>query len=131
MGAALRTICLMVLLCAPLATSRAGLDADSASTQSGLELIVVEAEGCIYCQLFRRDLLPAYETSKQAQTLPVRFVDINDIDANDLKFAFGVDIVPTFVVVKSRREVGRIAGYVAPETFFHSIDDLMASAPGR
>lgn len=129
MGPALRTICLVALLCAPLATSRAGLDTDAATPPSGLELIVVEAEGCIYCELFRRDLLPAYEASKQAQGLPVRFVDINDIKADHLELDTEVEMVPTFVVVKSRHEVGRIAGYVAPDTFFHSIDYLLASVP--
>lgn len=128
MGPALRTICLAVLLCAPLAATRAGLDATPAPASAGLELVVVEAEACVYCQLFRRDLLPAYETSKQAQALPVRFVDINDISADQLELDNEVEIVPTFVVVKSHHEVGRIAGYVAPETFFQSIDGLVASA---
>ncbi len=117
------------LMFAPVATSRADIDTDAAIPGGTLELVVVEAEGCIYCKLFRRDVLPAYEASAQAKDLPVRFVDINDIEADNLEFKSGVDIVPTFVVVKSRHEVGRISGYVGPENFFHSISYLLASGP--
>jgi len=114
----------------PLAASRAGLDTESApSAPAAFELIVVEADGCIYCNLFRRDVLPAYETSDQGKAAPVRFVDVNDVDAAHLEVTSPVDIVPTFIVVKSKHEVGRIAGYVGPENFFHSINHLIASAP--
>src|SRR5262249_37285427 len=94
-----------------------------------LELIVVEADGCVYCELFRRDVLPGYETSEQGKEMPVRFVDVNDIDADNLDFKSSVEIVPTFVVVKSLHALGRISGYMGPEHFFHSINYLLASAP--
>ena len=129
MRTALRTLLFVVLMLAPVTISRADIDTEAAIPNGAFELVVVEAEGCIYCQLFRRDVLPAYEASSQAKDLPVRFVDINDIAAVHLSFKSGVDIVPTFVVVKSHTEVGRISGYIGPENFFHSISYLLASAP--
>lgn len=130
MRSTIRTLLFSLLMLAPAASSRAGLDAELPPNPGGnLELVVVEADGCIYCELFRRDVLPTYETSEQGKELPVRFVDINDIDADHLDFKADVEIVPTFVVVKSRHELGRISGYVGPEDFFHSIDYLLASAP--
>jgi thioredoxin-related protein len=118
------------MMLAPAAASRADLDVQMPpNPSSALELIVVEAEGCIYCELFRRDLLPAYEASEQGKQVPVRFVDINDVEADHLDFKTSVEIVPTFVVVKSRQELGRISGYMGPEDFFHSINYLLASAP--
>ncbi len=125
----LRTLLFLSLTLAPIAASRADIDTESPIPNSPLELVVVEAEGCIYCKLFRRDVLPTYEASDQAKDMPVHFVDINDIDANHLDFKTEVDIVPTFVVVKSHREVGRISGYIGPENFFHSISYLLGSAP--
>ena len=114
----------------PLVASRADLDIVSIPpSAAAFELVVVEADGCIYCKLFRRDVLPAYETSEQGKEAPVRFVDVNDVDTAHLDLTSTVDVVPTFVVVKSRHEVGRIAGYVGPENFFHSINYLIASAP--
>ena len=130
MRSTIRTLLFSLLMLAPAASSRAGVDAElPPNPDSNLELVVVEADGCIYCELFRRDVLPTYETSEQGKELPVRFVDINDIDADHLDFKTDVEIVPTFVVVKSRHELGRISGYVGPEDFFHSIDYLLASAP--
>jgi thioredoxin-related protein len=129
MRSILRTLFFAVLMVMPVSLSRADVDTGAAIPTGALELVVVEAEGCVYCELFRRDVLPAYEASAQAKDLPVRFVDINDIEADHLSFKSGVDIVPTFVVVKSQQEVGRISGYVGQENFFHSISYLLASAP--
>jgi len=125
----LRTLFFAALIFVPLSVSRADIDTGATIPTGTFELVVVEADGCIYCDFFRRDVLPAYEASAQAKDLPVRFVDINDIEADHLSFKSGVDIVPTFVVVKSQQEVGRISGYVGPENFFHSISYLLASAP--
>jgi thioredoxin-related protein len=118
-----------LLLFLPMTAPRAGLDTASLPANSAFELVVVEAEGCIYCQLFRRDVLPAYQTSEQGKDAPVRFVDVNDVGHAQADLTSPVDVVPTFVVLKSRHEVGRISGYVGPENFFHSINYLLASAP--
>lgn len=124
----IRVLISALLMLAPGAASRAGLDTEAtASADRIYELIVVEADGCIYCQIFRRDVLPAYQTSEQGKRMPVRFVDINELGAG-LDFNTAVDIVPTFVVVKSQHEVGRISGYVGPENFFHTINYLLGSA---
>jgi thioredoxin-related protein len=114
----------------PARSSRAGLDMETGALPTGtLELVVIEADGCIYCGLFRRDVLPSYAVSEQGKQMPVRFVDVNDTNAARIDLKTPVDIVPTFVVVKSHHEVGRISGYMGPEDFFHSISYLLASAP--
>ncbi len=117
-------------LVAGLSHSRAGLDVDAPIPHtSGFELIVMEAPECIYCGLFRRDVLPSYEASERGKDLPIRFVDINDEAANRLVLVAPVDTVPTFLVVKDNKEIGRIPGYMGPEFFFHSINYLLSSAP--
>ena len=119
-----------VTIIVPLASSRAGLENETGALPAdSLELVVIEADGCIFCEIFRSDVLPAYEASEQGKQMPVQFVDINDMDTTHLEFKGAVDIVPTFIVIKDRREVGRISGYVGPENFFHSINYLLASAP--
>jgi thioredoxin-related protein len=110
--------------------SHAGIDETATATNaSQWQLVVIEASGCIYCKIFRRDVLPSYETSAEGKELPVRFVDVNAIDSNHLEFKSPISIVPTFVVVKSNQEIGRIAGYMGPEDFHHSIKYLLTSAP--
>lgn len=107
---------------------KAGLDVD-AHIPAGptMELVVMEAPGCIYCTLFRRDVLPSYAASERAKDVPVRFVDINDESADALGLEGPVDVVPTFIVLRNNHEIGRIPGYLGPEFFFHSINYLISS----
>jgi thioredoxin-related protein len=99
-----------------------------AATGSGLELVVFEAPGCIYCRIFRRDVLPAYSASPRAREVPLRFVDVNEIDRNRLGLAEPISSVPTFVLMRGGREEGRIAGYTGPESFFHLVGHLIGRA---
>ncbi len=114
----------------PPGGSRAEIDLETSALPTGeFQLVVMEADGCIYCGLFRRDVLPAYETSEQGRQMPVRFIDVNDVDKSALDLNSPVEIVPTFIVVKERKEIGRISGYMGPENFYHSINYLLSSAP--
>jgi thioredoxin-related protein len=90
------------------------------------ELVVVEAQGCIYCPVFRRDVLPAYQSTPRAASVPLRFADIEAIEAGALALAGPIDSVPTVLVMKGGREVGRLAGYAGRENFFRSLDGLLA-----
>ena len=120
----------LAFLSCPMATTKAGLDVDANFKQAGnIELIVMEAPGCIYCTVFRRDVLPAYQSSERAKDVPIRFLDVNDAAVNALGLDEPVNIVPTFVVLKDNREVGRLPGYVGPEAFFHTINYLLSTAP--
>lgn len=117
-------------LVAAAGAAHAWLDFDAASPKSAnLQLVVMESPDCTYCDIFRRDVLPAYEASERAKELPVRFVDVNDAAAAKLELQTPVDIVPTFVVVKDNKEIGRIPGYVGPENFYHAINYLLSIAP--
>lgn len=112
-----------------VSAGHAGLDVEAPLPASNLELVVMEAEGCTYCELFRRDVLPAYQVSERAKDMPIRFLDINDATPETLGLESDIDIVPTFIVLKNHKEVGRIPGYMGPEFFFHSINHLVSSAP--
>lgn len=92
---------------------------------SDLELIVLEVDNCIYCGLFRRDALPMYQASVRAQKVPIRFLDLNDKAADELGLDGPVTIVPTVVLMKGNREVGRVPGYIGPENFFHAVNHMI------
>lgn len=125
-----RLLTVTALLITPLATGHAGVDPAAPMPPPGnLQLVVMEAPGCIYCTIFRRDVLPSYEVSERGKEMPVRFVDVNDVEQAGIGLQSPIDILPTFVVIKDNREVGRIPGYMGPEDFFHSINYLLSSAP--
>lgn len=109
---------------------RAAFDLETAALPTtSFELVVLEAEGCIYCQIFRRDVVPAYAVSPRAREVPLRFVDLNEPHVDRLGLSQPIDLVPTVVLMKDHREVGRITGYVGPEAFFHSVNRLLAQSP--
>lgn len=107
---------------------KAGLDMQATipAKPETMELVVMEAPGCTYCTIFRRDVLPSYEASERAKEMPIRFVDINDDSAQALGLDGPIDVVPTFVVLRNNKEVGRIPGYMGPEFFYHSIYSLVS-----
>jgi len=127
--------CLLMLAVALLAVPQNRVDAalnEKIVTPSSTpyELVIVEVEGCIYCEVLRRDVMPAFNASPEARDLPVRFLDLNTPDAEKLELTEGpLTQVPTVLLVKANREVGRAAGYMGPEGFFHSIKWMMSRAP--
>jgi len=92
-----------------------------------VELVVFEVDGCNYCRLFRRDVLPAYMMSPRAGDVPIRFVDLND-GTGGIRLTSQIDVVPTAVLVRNNRESGRITGYSGPESFFQLMRYLLSRA---
>lgn len=94
------------------------------------EIVIIEVEGCIYCEVLRRDVMPAFNASQEAKELSVRFLDLNTPEAAKLELTDGpLTTVPTVLLVKANREVGRTAGYLGPEGFFQSIKWMLNHAP--
>jgi len=91
-----------------------------------LEVVVVESADCIYCDLFRRNVLSSYKESPRARDVPLRFLDLEALTASNLVLAEPISIVPTVLVLRDNVEIGRIPGYVGWEDFFHSINYLLA-----
>jgi thioredoxin-related protein len=126
MSPSARLIFVVAVLALGAAPVRAVVDLETAATpDTRTELLVVEIDNCIYCGLFRRDVAPAYKSSVRARAVPMRFVNINAPDVDRLILESPIDSVPTVLVIENGREVGRIAGYVGPEIFFHSLKRLL------
>lgn len=121
------------LMLAPMPASHAARDQESdlPAGTARLSLVVIEAEGCIYCRLFRRDVLPGYKTSARSKELPIRFLDINEAEGGSLALSGPVDLVPTVVLIRDGREIGRIPGYVGPENFYHTVNYLLGTVPAE
>ena len=134
LAAALAVVILTPLSLAVTSDANTARDTESetataiAAEQPGenLQLVVLEAPGCDYCNLFRRYVVPAYETSPKSRTVPLKFIDMNDKAYDELGLDGPVDLVPTTILMRNNREVGRIPGYVGTENFFHAVNHLVA-----
>jgi hypothetical protein len=105
----------------PLVAARAPEDVRA----SRLELIVIEVAGCTICDLVRLHIQPAYEASPRARQLPMRYVDITNMDEMKLGLAARVATVPTIVLMRDGREVDRITGYTGPRHFFVALGEML------
>jgi len=109
------------------ATGRAALDPAAAVPGPALELLVYEQRDCVYCQLFRRDVLPRYQQALAAE-LPIRFVDIAEVGNDARGLRRKVDTLPTIVLMLGGREIDRIVGYWGPDNFFKLLAHMRARA---
>lgn len=124
--ASLRLAGLGLALAVPPGADAARDLANEPAQLSDVEILVVEAAGCAYCDVFREVVAPRYLASPRSAHVPMRFADVNDIDA--LALDGPVTIVPTLLVLREKHEIGRLAGYVGAENFFRVLDRLLPTA---
>jgi hypothetical protein len=81
------------------------------------ELVYFEQKGCVWCQRFDREIVPAYDKTDEGKRAPLRRVDIANPQPADLAFVRRERFTPVFVLIDNGREFGRIRGYPG-DTFF-------------
>jgi thioredoxin-related protein len=116
---------LLALAAAPAAHAVQHFDA-SVQPASRMELIVIEVPGCYYCRVFRRNVLPIYESSPHAREVPMRMLDRKAAVARGLAFSRPIDVIPTVVLFRDGKEAARIAGYRPPENLLRYINALIS-----
>jgi len=116
-GIAAAALALMsLLLCAPVAPAA--------------ELVMFRRAGCSWCQAWDRDIGPIYARTDVGQAAPLRLADL-DRDPAAATLARPVRFTPTFVLVDSGREVGRIEGYPGEDFFWGLLERLVQRLPAR
>ena len=112
----------MLAAAVPSATSSARTDADKLTLPSSpYELVVFEADGCIYCENFRSDVLPLYRNSQIGRETPIRFVNVSRSDETKMGLSGAITIAPTVVLMHQGQEVDRIVGYTGPFNFMKMV----------
>jgi hypothetical protein len=82
------------------------------------EVIVFEAPRCGHCAAFRDRLGASYAQSAAGRTAPMRYIDVTRVDLEGYGLNADIVIVPTIVMMREGREVGRIEGYPVPALLF-------------
>ncbi len=112
----------LLAIAVPSATSTARTDTSKLpAPQSPYELVVFEADGCIYCQNFRSDVLPLYRESQIGRETPIRFVNVSRSDETKMGLSGAITIAPTVVLMHQGQEVDRIVGYTGPFNFMKMV----------
>lgn len=113
-----------MLLLAAQEPGQAGIAPGTARTPA-LEVVVFEHADCVYCPVFRRDLLAKYRQAVRAEAAPLRFVDVETGDIASLGLNARIDTLPTTVVMRDGQEIDRIVGYWGTSNFFKLLSHIL------
>lgn len=118
----------LVIFLAGLTHVRAALDDSIAAGESEVQLLVLEVENCFTCDLVRQHIQSAYARTPQSRDVPLRYIDLNKVDAGALGLVAPVTMVPTIVLVREGHEVSRLTGYTGPAIFLQAVEHMLALA---
>jgi hypothetical protein len=88
-------------------------------------LIMVDDPACGYCIRWNKEVGRGYARTAEGRAAPLRRVRR---DSRALADFAPVIYTPTFILVRSGREVGRITGYPGQLYFWEELSNLMSSA---
>ncbi len=87
------------------------------------ELVMIDQQGCHYCEQWTEEIGPIYPKSEEGKYAPLRRVDIRAIPDN-LKLAAPPAYTPTFILVEDGRELARLEGYPGADFFWSMISRM-------
>jgi thioredoxin-related protein len=89
------------------------------------ELVMFRRAGCPYCAAFDRAIGPVFPKTDIGKRIALRQVDLDRKADGKVTLNSPVRFTPTFVLVDSGRELGRIEGYPGEDFFWGLLERLL------
>lgn len=89
------------------------------------QLLMLEQEGCAYCEQWHEEIGEIYPKTWEGKKAPLRQIDIHDPWPTDLENIKSDIFTPTFVLIDKDQEIGRLRGYAGDDFFWFLLDELM------
>ena len=105
-----------------------GIDKEAGA--EGIELIMVERDGCVYCQQWLDQIGPIYPKTAAGKFAPLRIINIDAPLPDDLTIGAPLIYSPTFIVVRDGEELSRIEGYPGEDFFWGLLERLLQRDAG-
>ena len=96
----------------------------AAQTSAAYELIMVEQQGCHYCERWKEEIGPIYPKTDLGIFAPIRMVDITNVETNP-EIAAAVVFTPTFIITDGDREIARMEGYMSEDFFWGVLEMIL------
>ncbi|RNF35418.1 SoxS protein [Paracoccus methylarcula] len=90
--------------------------------------MMVEQEGCIYCEAWDREIGPGFPKSSEGRTAPLLRVDIDGPWPDGIALDRRPTITPTFILLRGGAELSRLEGYPGDQYFYPLIDGMLTDA---
>ena len=92
------------------------------------ELVMVEREGCTWCETWHQVIGPIYPKTDEGRRFPLRRVNLDE-DRPETKFLReGVRYTPTFILLRCGKDAGRIIGYPGEANFWGLLATVIKDA---
>lgn len=89
------------------------------------DLIMVEEEGCYWCDAWDEDISHIYPKTLEGKEAPLKRVDIDSDLDDEIVLKRAVHFTPTFLLVEDGREVSRIEGYPGEDFFWGLLAQML------
>lgn len=105
-----------------------GLSVLVGAASAETRLVMVEEQGCVWCERWLADIGPIYPKTAEGKVAPLQRVDLADPLPKDINFKKSLRFTPTFVLVIDGEEVNRIEGYPGEDFFWGLLGMMLKSA---
>ncbi len=92
---------------------------------SASQLIMVEQEGCEWCEVWDQEVGAIYAKTTEGKAMPLLRHNIDKISSVDYDLNGAVHYTPTFIVIDGRKEIGRITGYPGEAFFWGMLEQII------
>jgi len=97
----------------------------SARASPAYQLYMFEAPDCIYCEYWDRDVGAIYDKTAEGKRVPLKRLHLGAKLPSGITLLSPVQYTPTFVLIHSGRESGRITGYTGESNFWGLMEVLL------
>ena len=96
----------------------------TAQASAAYELIMVEQQGCQYCERWKEEIGPRYPKTDVGMFAPIRMMDITKVETTP-EIAAAVVFTPTFIITDGEREITRMEGYMSEDFFWGVLEMIL------
>lgn len=100
----------------------------TAPVSQGVELVMVDRAGCIYCAAWKAEVMPEYSATAEGRAAPLRIVDIDGPWPDGMALAARPFISPTFILLRGGIEEARLEGYPGEQFFWPLLNRMLKDA---
>ena len=99
------------------------------SKVNAAELLMIEEDGCFWCEAWNNDISGIYSKTVEGQSAPLRRADIKSDIEQEVSLKQSVHFTPTFLLVEDGKEVARIEGYPGEDFFWGMLNQILEVLP--
>ncbi len=101
----------------------------SQQVSAEVRLMMVEQDGCPWCERWKAEIGPIYPKTAEGRIAPLVKVMIHDPLEKGITLNSPPVYTPTFILLNDGQEVGRIEGYQSDEFFWWFMETMIKKLP--